>query len=336
MSPRKKEQRHVLIRGHVFKWEEKEPFVQSGVSVAGAVEYDFANDKLRCHECGEWFLNLGSHIAQYHQMKTEEYRLKHGLNLYKNRTALVSLAMSKALSKSSKKAVRRLPKNHPFKMAQKGDSALRNGTERDLFKIKRIGGRKRTCHPDMFDPNCDRCLDRVRSQQRRERIKADKIAKAQALVRADRPSNWKSSKYEKLNEIGRCEAQAIFRIRKLVAELGRYPTLQEITDSGLNKRLLSIQFGGSQGVKDKIGYVEEDTKTKLIKSIRLVAAEVGHTPRASDLQMFGVNCNTVARHFGSVIKAQEKAGLYPNNQGPKVMPLPEWFSVTEALGEEKK
>lgn len=71
---------HVLIRGAVYKYAEKAPFVRSGVSICGALEYDAARDFLRCHECGEFFENLGVHIS-HHEMGQDEYREKHGLNL---------------------------------------------------------------------------------------------------------------------------------------------------------------------------------------------------------------------------------------------------------------
>lgn len=70
----------VLIRGEVYKTAEKAPFVISGVSFCGAIEYDAARDFLRCHECGEFFENLGVHIA-YHEMNQQQYREKHGISL---------------------------------------------------------------------------------------------------------------------------------------------------------------------------------------------------------------------------------------------------------------
>lgn len=70
---------HVLIRGNVYKYAEKAPFVRSGVSVSGGIEYDAARDFLRCHECGEFFQNLGVHIS-LHEMSQEQYREKHGIS----------------------------------------------------------------------------------------------------------------------------------------------------------------------------------------------------------------------------------------------------------------
>lgn len=69
---------HVLIRGHVFTYAEKAPFVASGVSVLGALEYDEATDKTKCHECGAWFGGMGTHIRA-HGLKRAEYNQRHGL-----------------------------------------------------------------------------------------------------------------------------------------------------------------------------------------------------------------------------------------------------------------
>lgn len=70
---------HVLIRGHVFTREEKAPFAPSGQSVLGAVEYDHANDLVKCHECGVWFSGLGNHIKT-HGLNRREYNRRHGLS----------------------------------------------------------------------------------------------------------------------------------------------------------------------------------------------------------------------------------------------------------------
>jgi hypothetical protein len=43
----------VIIRGHVFPRAEKEPFVASGESLLGALEYNQETDQTKCHECGK-------------------------------------------------------------------------------------------------------------------------------------------------------------------------------------------------------------------------------------------------------------------------------------------
>lgn len=78
---------HVIINGQVFLYRQKAPFVPSGKSVLGALEYDPDADKVRCHECGRWFKNLGKHANMTHNLKGPEYKKKHGL---RKKTALVS------------------------------------------------------------------------------------------------------------------------------------------------------------------------------------------------------------------------------------------------------
>jgi predicted transcriptional regulator len=70
---------HVIIRGHVFKSEEKQPFVASGKSVLGALEYNASDDTTKCHECGVWFQFLGSHIHRGHGISRAKYNASHGL-----------------------------------------------------------------------------------------------------------------------------------------------------------------------------------------------------------------------------------------------------------------
>jgi hypothetical protein len=78
MTPAK--QRYVLIRGQIYRWEEKEPFVSSKCGPLGAIEYDRESDSLRCHECGEWRQWLGRHIARFHSdVGVVEYKSRHGL-----------------------------------------------------------------------------------------------------------------------------------------------------------------------------------------------------------------------------------------------------------------
>lgn len=74
------QQRYIMIRGEVFRWEEKEPFVVSGHSVHGAVEYSLVEDKLKCHDCGEWYQNLSGHTAHAHQ-SSRDFKIRHGLNI---------------------------------------------------------------------------------------------------------------------------------------------------------------------------------------------------------------------------------------------------------------
>ncbi len=88
-----------MIRGFIFRSEEKAPFVKSGESIYGAVEYCMQTDRLKCHECGVLFASLGNHVgSDAHHMDAREYKAKHGLRL---QTSLVSLHARSARSVAS-------------------------------------------------------------------------------------------------------------------------------------------------------------------------------------------------------------------------------------------
>jgi ROS/MUCR transcriptional regulator protein len=70
---------HVIIKGDVFEYSEKLPYVTSGVGLHGVMAYDRELDKVQCNECGEWFKKLSQHIP-VHGMTTSDYRRAHGLN----------------------------------------------------------------------------------------------------------------------------------------------------------------------------------------------------------------------------------------------------------------
>lgn len=70
----------IFVRGLVLPWIDKAPFVPSGMSVLGAVEYDRNTDKTKCHECGEWYSSLSCHIRG-HKISATAYRKKHGITL---------------------------------------------------------------------------------------------------------------------------------------------------------------------------------------------------------------------------------------------------------------
>lgn len=83
---------YVLIHGSVFPRQTKEPFEPSGKSIRGALEYDRATDRVRCHECGEWYGMLAPHLKTRHLMGIREYRLDHGLAM---QTALCGAKLSR-------------------------------------------------------------------------------------------------------------------------------------------------------------------------------------------------------------------------------------------------
>jgi len=73
---------HVIISGKVSLYKVKAPFVESGKSVHGALEYDIASEHIKCHECGVFVACLANHIRYTHRITTRTYKLKHGLKLH--------------------------------------------------------------------------------------------------------------------------------------------------------------------------------------------------------------------------------------------------------------
>lgn len=69
----------VLIRGKCFLYRQKAPFVPSGKSVYGALEYNESRDAIRCHECGDYFQTLSQHLGKRHHLTATEYKDRHGL-----------------------------------------------------------------------------------------------------------------------------------------------------------------------------------------------------------------------------------------------------------------
>jgi hypothetical protein len=87
------ETQHVIIHGDVLLYKDKAPFVRSGKSIQGALEYDNHEDKIKCHECGNWFSSLPQHIVKIHKINSWEYKIKHGLRI---KTALVSESLRRS------------------------------------------------------------------------------------------------------------------------------------------------------------------------------------------------------------------------------------------------
>src|SRR4051812_44274200 len=70
---------HVLIGGIVFPRAEKAPYVMSGHSVLGGLEYNEEKDRVKCHKCGNWFRRLGRHLSQVEGISSSQYKRDHGL-----------------------------------------------------------------------------------------------------------------------------------------------------------------------------------------------------------------------------------------------------------------
>lgn len=92
---------HVIIGGCVFPREAKAPYVPSGYSVLGALEYNPTKDLLKCHICGGWFKMLGTHIRQSDGISADAYRRTYGLNMH---SSLATPSFNAAKSKVAKRS----------------------------------------------------------------------------------------------------------------------------------------------------------------------------------------------------------------------------------------
>lgn len=93
----------VIINQKVFLYKDKAPFVTSGHSTMGALEYDSATDSLKCHECGEWFRHVGAHAYSAHGLTSRQYKSAHGLRM---KTPLIGPNVRRRLRISGLKCVK--------------------------------------------------------------------------------------------------------------------------------------------------------------------------------------------------------------------------------------
>jgi hypothetical protein len=118
MTPQIKET-HVIVCGQVFPWAAKAPYVMSGNSTLGALEYNEAQDVVKCHECGEWYKELGVHAYRTHGIKAATYKADRGISFG---SSLSAIGSRKLRAKSLRK--RGLVGKHTFK---KGHVPVGNG-----------------------------------------------------------------------------------------------------------------------------------------------------------------------------------------------------------------
>ncbi|ANY10522.1 MucR family transcriptional regulator [Pseudonocardia sp. HH130630-07] len=69
----------------------------------GVLDRDADTGRVLCHECGRWWLHLGTHLARAHGIRAADYRAAHGLS---SGTALVGGGVRDKLSVSSSRPER--------------------------------------------------------------------------------------------------------------------------------------------------------------------------------------------------------------------------------------
>jgi hypothetical protein len=72
----------IRIGSEIFFYEQKAPYVPAGKSFRGVLEWDDSADRVRCHECGEWFKDVGGHARQSHGITAREFKRKYGLRAH--------------------------------------------------------------------------------------------------------------------------------------------------------------------------------------------------------------------------------------------------------------
>lgn len=91
---------YAIIRGVVYPGHEKAPYTPSGMAFRGCVSYKPKEDRLQCHECGEWFDSLSAHIRGSHKpLSVADYKTKHCL---RQSTSLINRRMQSALAAAAR------------------------------------------------------------------------------------------------------------------------------------------------------------------------------------------------------------------------------------------
>jgi ROS/MUCR transcriptional regulator protein len=191
-------ERKVIIRGHVFDYEEKAPFVVSGQSLLGAVEYDPVQEKVKCHECGGWFRYVaGTHLRFTHKLASLAYKLRHGINV---KSPICAPSFSAIRGKQHK-------------------------------------------------PTAEQTAVLVEAGRLHKRLYGNNL------------TNRVGHNYERANATNRCQAQTLFRIQLLAADLGHTPSSDEMCAVGLDQPLLVRNFGNRRKAVEIAGLEPRPTGT---------------------------------------------------------------------------
>lgn len=194
---------HVIIAGLVLPWHVKAPYVRSGESILGALEYNEAADELKCHECGEWFKKLASHSQAAHGIVRKEYKRKHGL------TSTRSLCAAKLQQQYKERGQRVFWSNL-------------NAEEREA-RVKLVRG---TLH-------ANREHRRVEGMAEASQAARQRAANGMGFTRLPELANLE----------GKCKAQLSARIVAYAKEIGRTPTKRELDALGMYEASLRRLFG---------------------------------------------------------------------------------------------
>lgn len=116
----------VSILGTVYPYDDKAPFVESGMSIRGALEISEDGRGVKCHECGQFFEHLATHVTRSHTGGAD-YRAIHGIN---RTTPLIAPALRAELKKL-KKREEMAPKPSPPRRLRRSSLANKQNPRHD-------------------------------------------------------------------------------------------------------------------------------------------------------------------------------------------------------------
>ena len=243
---------HIIIAGTLFPWAEKAPYVRSGKSVLGAIEYDEKADRIKCHECGGWFESVGAHIIRSHDappnVGSRVYRAAHGLT---DRTPLCTPRVSSLSRRGGNPDKRRRWSLDPKEMQRRAVTAL---------TARRAAGE--ALRPRKHNPEQANLHSRCRAQlevrmmalyRKLGRCPTTFDLKTAGIVRQTVIRVWGGMKMKDIySNIGIpwshpqhiATSELIAYIQERVRELGRVPSCRELSSDFISDSAIRARFGG--------------------------------------------------------------------------------------------
>lgn len=232
---------HVLIGGMIFPWEAKAPYVASGYSILGGLEYNYLNDHVRCHVCGKWFAMLYSHLREIEGMDLDTYRTTFGL---RNSTILKGYRQAKQRSPYPK--VVRLHK------AKNAGTSTRKDAAAVITKVKQLAATldrtPTTNELRLIGLSPERVRKAGDGVTLNDAIrKMGLVPNMPGVLIGGRPSKEVTTpireEAETKNLRSLCQAQIRTRLLVLADKLGRTPKHSELRVAGLNESVVPYTLG---------------------------------------------------------------------------------------------
>ncbi len=129
------------------------------------------------------------------------------------------------------------------------------------------------------------------------------------------------------NETGkpkRSKKELLSDMKKLAIKLDHTPSSADLGAAGIASTPTYIKYFGSLSKAQQLAGLEPNergsgpkrNKEELLYDLKKLARKLGHTPSAAEIQVSGIACwLTYHYRFGSMRKAQQLAGLKPNERG---------------------